>query len=745
MTKSKLRLPVLIGIAIAFSALWLIFTLILNYWSTKERHQNLENLVEQVDDQLYQVGENTRYRMLTTATLLAKREDMINGIKTENNAALKTMLSNFYQSYSNQTLLEQLQVFSNTGELIASYGSSNSYFNQPDSHETLYKKKDSATGVSLTPNGSLYFYAVNAVIDNGVILGYVQASKSFLDALQNVSSLNKTNLHLLIDKSHVDKEAVTKQYQQLGLIEQWNIFQHLIIASPIYSNINLTKLAKTLDPIVVSDLDKKIFLFDEVEIGASFYHLALFPIHNTQGDYLGRILLLKDISLTSKTYQYSFALTSVSFGIIMTLMFATFWFFLGRIERNILNAESSMIKAKNDAETLRDKAKKAEQDAINANQIKSEFLAKMSHELRTPLNAIIGISEMMFEDAKQFSDTTYIEPLERVLHSGHHLLNLINDILDLSKIEAGKMELHPEVFELISFIGDIKRTCEPLALKNNNTLLVEVEPNIGDLYADVTKLRQILLNLISNACKFTHDGQITLVFSKTTINNLDHIHFSIIDTGIGMDNQQLSKLFSDFQQIDSSATRKYEGTGLGLSISQKLAKLMGGHITVESQINQGSEFTLIIPAIMPIIHIQPQIQVHQPIKVISPSPNKTKILLVDDDEDMVALHKHHLINSTTLVTNIADYANAMQVIKDSRPDIIIINTLSKTQNGKDILDDVVNTESVSLIPVVVICNEDKQRDYLELGAKYCLFRPFNKNKLSQIFSQIKPDNEQNFK
>jgi signal transduction histidine kinase len=228
-----------------------------------------------------------------------------------------------------------------------------------------------------------------------------------------------------------------------------------------------------------------------------------------------------------------------------------------------------------------------------ASQHKSQFLANMSHELRTPLNAIIGVSEMLREDAEALKQDT--EPLDRVLGASRHLLALINDILDLSKIEAGRMELQLEDFALAPLIDNVVKTIEPLAAKNENRVAVSCDAEIGRLHADQMRLRQALLNLMSNANKFTEHGSITIDAQQAQENGRDWVTIAVADTGIGMTPEQIGKLFQEFSQADASTTRKYGGTGLGLAISKRFCQMMGGDITVESEPGKGSVFTVRLP------------------------------------------------------------------------------------------------------------------------------------------------------
>jgi signal transduction histidine kinase/putative methionine-R-sulfoxide reductase with GAF domain len=243
-------------------------------------------------------------------------------------------------------------------------------------------------------------------------------------------------------------------------------------------------------------------------------------------------------------------------------------------------------------EEIQDKSRQL----AEASQHKSQFLANMSHELRTPLNAIIGVTEMLREDAEALKQD--LEPLDRVLGAGRHLLALINDILDLSKIEAGRMELNLETFALPPLIDEVVKTIEPLAAKNGNQVAVHCDTEIGTLHADQMRLRQALLNLMSNANKFTEKGTVTIAAHQGQENGRDWITVAMADSGIGMTAEQMGKLFQEFSQASSTTSSKYGGTGLGLVISRRFCQMMGGDITVESEPGRGSTFTIRVPRIV---------------------------------------------------------------------------------------------------------------------------------------------------
>src|SRR5687767_13519740 len=283
---------------------------------------------------------------------------------------------------------------------------------------------------------------------------------------------------------------------------------------------------------------------------------------------------------------------------------------------------------------------KAKEASEMANRTKSLFLANMSHELRTPLNAIVGYSEMLQEEATDRELDSFCADLEKITVSGKHLLALINDILDLSKIEAGKMELYLETFELKALIDDVAATIKPMVENNSNKLHIERAGDLAAMRADQVKVRQALFNLLSNAAKFTHDGSITLNASREMMDDAEWIVFRVTDTGIGLSPDKIVRLFQDFTQADASTTRKCGGTGLGLALTRRFCQMMGGDVTVSSVPGQGSIFTIKLPAI--VHEARPELlddEVPDPELVVAgldrstdpiPEPS-TCVLVIDDD------------------------------------------------------------------------------------------------------------------
>ena len=372
-----------------------------------------------------------------------------------------------------------------------------------------------------------------------------------------------------------------------------------------------------------------------------------------------------------------------------------------------------------------------------ASQHKSQFLANMSHELRTPLNAVIGVTEMLLEDAHDLKREDEIEPLDRVLRAARHLLALINDILDLSKIEAGRMELHLESFLLAPLLEDVVKTIEPLATKNDNRLVVDCEPEVGTIHADQIRFRQALLNLMSNANKFTENGTVTVAARREPSDGREWIAVAVTDTGIGMNAEQMGRLFQEFSQADSSTTRKYGGTGLGLAISRHFCRMMGGDITVDSKPGEGSTFTIRLPRI---------VEAQQAKAVAGPEPGRThsgpdpaqapRILVVDDDPTVRELVARHLERAGFAVTTAKGGQDGLRLARELRPAAVTLDIMMPDLDGWTVLAAMKGDPTLANIPVVLMTIvEEKNRGYA-LGAADYLVKPVNRSKLVEALRRI---------
>jgi adenylate cyclase len=388
---------------------------------------------------------------------------------------------------------------------------------------------------------------------------------------------------------------------------------------------------------------------------------------------------------------------------------------------------------------LVDRLADARDEAMQATVAKSRFLANMSHELRTPLNAVIGITEMLVEDAEDAGQPSFIEPLHRISRAGRHLLELINDILDLSKIEAGKLELHDEDVRVSTLVGDLVGAAQPLAAKNDNRLVVECSSETGIMHTDQTRLRQIVLNLLSNACKFTEKGTVSLTVSRHRENGEEWIEFRVSDTGIGMTPEQLGKLFQEFTQADSSTTRKYGGTGLGLAITDRLCKMMGGDITVESKQGSGTTFTVTLPARHQALTAAPGASDRGARRTPSSLATRrsNRVLVIDDDQTVLDLMRRYLSREGFDVVTAEDGSEGIALARELMPSVITLDILMPDTGGWSVLQALKADPDLAAIPVIMISILDEQQRGIALGAAGYLNKPIDRGKLAALLANFK--------
>jgi signal transduction histidine kinase/CheY-like chemotaxis protein len=397
-------------------------------------------------------------------------------------------------------------------------------------------------------------------------------------------------------------------------------------------------------------------------------------------------------------------------------------------------AEQSVVAIRN-AELFKEVEQKSSELQV-ASKHKSQFLANMSHELRTPLNAIIGVTEMMREDALDLKREGEIEPLDRVMNAARHLLALINDILDLSKIEAGRMDLHLESFLIAPLIDDVVKTIEPLAVKNGNRMVVDCNSMIGSMHADQIRVRQALLNLVSNANKFTEHGAITVSAQRRDHSGGAWITIAVADTGIGMTAEQMAKLFQDFSQADSSMTRKYGGTGLGLAISRRFCQMMGGDISVESEPGRGSTFTIRLPATVGDPHAVATVPEPVPLQRPKGTSEAPLIVVADDDPTVREVVGRYLEREGYSVAMADGGREGLRLVRELRPAAITLDVLMPDLDGWTVLAAIKGDPALADIPVILMTIVDEKKRGYSLGAADYLIKPIERGKLAEVLRRI---------
>ena len=382
---------------------------------------------------------------------------------------------------------------------------------------------------------------------------------------------------------------------------------------------------------------------------------------------------------------------------------------------------------------------KAKHIAEEASRAKSAFLANMSHELRTPLNAIIGYSEMLEEEARDSANEESVRDLRKIQSAGKHLLALINDVLDLSKIEAGKMTLHLETFDLTAIVDEIVVTLQPAIEKNKNKLHVRLADEIGMMRSDVTKVRQILFNLLSNACKFTDHGSISLDVERKLESGQEYIQFRVADTGIGIAPKQKQNLFQEFAQADTSIARKYGGTGLGLAISHRFAQLMKGHIEVNSEPGKGSTFIVRLPAQVKsetadlVQSGASAVDASKPVPTVKADRNT--VLVIDDDAAVRELMTRFLSKMDFNVVAAGTGEEGMQLARQVRPVVITLDVVMPGCDGWSVLKELKADAELSDIPVIMLTIVDNEAMGVDLGASNYLVKPVDRERLTALIEK----------
>ena len=419
--------------------------------------------------------------------------------------------------------------------------------------------------------------------------------------------------------------------------------------------------------------------------------------------------------------------------------------------KNELAEQNEQIQEQNRViEQARKAALEARDAAEAANRSKSAFLANMSHELRTPLNAIIGYSEMLEEDAQAAGNAGFVSDLQKIRSAGRHLLGLINEVLDLSKVEAGKMKLYLETFEVAQVVDEVVATARPLVEKNANTLRVRCAPDAGQLREDITKVRQVLLNLLSNASKFTEKGTVSLDVTRENDVTGTWVVFRVRDTGIGMTPEQMSKLFQAFTQADGSTQRKYGGTGLGLALCRKFCVMMGGDINAQSEPGKGSTFTVRLPGDVEnvdgeatSIHVSLKKRISQMVRLPGVVPKAVqaplrRMLVIDDDPSVCELMTRLCCKEGYEVITAATGEEGLRLAREKQPNLITLDVVMPGMDGWAVLKTLKADPQLSAIPVVMITIADDRQRGLALGAADYLVKPVDRSRLAGVLEAHAP-------
>lgn len=423
-----------------------------------------------------------------------------------------------------------------------------------------------------------------------------------------------------------------------------------------------------------------------------------------------------------------------------------FW----RKEGNSFPVEYSSFPMRNDGVTLgavvvfsdvsarkqaEEELRQAKEAAESASLAKSTFLANMSHELRTPLNAVILYSELLQEESSDRGLDEFLPDLEKIRTAGRHLLGLINSILDLSKIEAGKMDLYSERFAIPDLLRDVVATVQPMFGKKHNSLVVDQSDSLGTMFADLTKVRQILFNLLSNAAKFTENGTVTLHVAPTERDALPGVEFRVVDTGIGMSREQMDRLFQPFTQADASTTRKYGGTGLGLTIVSQFCDMMGGSLNVESEPGRGTTFCIWLPAAPPDPEPGAGAASHHASSEESNGQGPS-VLVIDDEANARELLTRTLTREGFHVRTAADGPSGIDAAAASRPDVIVLDVTMPHVDGWAVLASLKSDPGLSDVPVVLHTMLDNKTMGFALGAAEYLTKPVDRERLVGVLNKF---------
>jgi signal transduction histidine kinase/ActR/RegA family two-component response regulator len=568
----------------------------------------------------------------------------------------------------------------------------------------LTAKEDIVTAVLYKPDGKMFAHYFRAnTAKPGFLPSHLQAKGyrfegGYLEVFQEVT---------------INGEHVGTLFLQSDM-RQWNLrakrYANILIIFVLVSGLFAFLVSSKLQGLISKPI---LHLEDTMRMVSSNKNYAVRAV-KTYGDEIGRLIDGFNTML-SEIQQRDITLQSTN----------------GELKTRTHELEQEVFQRKQTQEELLN----AKHAAEEANRAKSTFLANMSHELRTPLNAIIGYSEMLEEETRDSGKIENVQDLKKIQSAGKHLLSLINDVLDLSKIEAGKMGLHLETFDVSQVIEEMVTTLQPAAAKNANSIHVHLAKNVSVMKADITKVRQILFNLLSNACKFTDHGTISVDVDQIRVEERDWIQFRVSDTGIGISAKQKENLFQEFAQADASIARKYGGTGLGLAITHRFVQLMKGQINVESEPGLGAIFTVQLPTQV-VIESTESTQSESAGKVLAAS-SETKtgletILVIDDDPSVRDLMSRFLTKLNFHVVAAANGEEGIRLAKQVRPLLITLDVVMPDCDGWAVLNRLKSDSELAEIPVIMVTVVDNEAMGLELGASNYLIKPVDRDRLAVL-------------
>ena len=539
------------------------------------------------------------------------------------------------------------------------------------------------------------------------------ASASFANAGDLVTKLD----HVVKSFLHPVRASVYIRSQQayelwLSEPEHASDGRYLPLASAIESS-----LLETQAPTVIYFDDRNSWVYGLPEEDLNFLkcvHAEILVPFPRKNRLMGLIVLTQKVSEEPYTRTELSLLQTVGSQAALTL--------------ENLDLTSAVVR-----ESLEGERRTAEKEAAEqANKAKSDFLAQMSHELRTPLNAIIGYSEMLLEDAQDDGNESLAADLDKIHGAGRHLLSLINSVLDISKIEAGKMELFLETVSIGKLLSDTVNIVQPLMLKNHNTLVLEPQQGLGFMVTDGVKLRQTLFNLLSNAAKFTHDGKIFLHADSFSKDGREWMRFQVRDTGIGMTPEQSSRLFSAFVQADKSISSKYGGTGLGLVICRHFCRMMGGDVNFVSEINVGTTFTVEVPR-----DGNEAGGRAEPVGVALSSVSAGRpVLVIDDDKNVAEMIRRQIGDTDQIIVESA--LNGEEGLKKAlalKPQLIVLDILMEEMDGWNVLSKIREDPEISATPVLILSNVDERSKGMKHGVVDFLVKPPNRDDLRAVLAK----------